>query len=450
MAYQIDATHSGAQYDSVTPPLAQRWSRDLGGQISYPLIAGGRIFVTVANPSSFGTKLYALDEANGATLWGPVDLGGAYGWSNAAYDSGRVFAVNVDGVLRAFDAASGSLLWAKQLPGQSSFDSPPTASGGVVYVVGAGLGTTLYAVDEQDGTVNWSVLFDDGGNDSSPAVTSTGVFVAFSCNNVFDFSPQDGSLIWFHSGPCTGGGGSTPVLFGGRLHVGDSLREKLMFDAPTGAVLGTFPPGPPPAFSGSTGFFLTGSILRARDAYSGAVRWSFTGDSTLISAPIVNNGYVYIGSSSGKVYALDGSTGANVWTGNLGAAVQTTESPVTRPHTGLGAGDGLVVVPASTLLVAFETTQPIQLLLEDSSSLSNQVAALDSVLFLRDPFPVVNMANLLNTGVDRNTRVILFVKDLQFFQGENPSAVVIHLTDNSGRLFDVPAEDVRQVRWDDF
>ena len=55
------------------------------------------------------------------------------------------------------------------------------------------------------------------------------------------------------------------------------------------------------------------------------------------------------------------------------------------------------------------------------------------------------MANLLNTGVDRNTRVILFVKDLQFFQGENPSAVVIHLTDNSGRLFDVPAEDVRQV-----
>ena len=442
VAYQIDASHSGAQYDTIVPPLAQRWSRDLGGQISYPLIAGGRIFVTVTN--SLGTKLHALDEANGATLWGPVDLGGSYGWSNAAYESGRVFAVNYDGLLRAFDAASGALIWSKQLPGQYAFWSPPTASGGVVYVVGAGTGTTLYAVDEQDGTVNWGALL-FSGSDSSPAVTSTGVFVAFSCNEVYDFSPQDGSLIWHHSGPCTGGGGSTPVLFGGRLYVGDSLTEKLMLDAPTGAVLGTFPPGPPPAFSGSTGFFLTGSILKARDAYSGAVRWSFTGDGTLSSAPIVNNGYVYIGSSSGKVYALDGSTGANVWTGNLGAAVQTTESPASRPHTGLGAGDGLVVVPASTLLVAFETTQPIQLLLEDSSSLSNQVAALDSVLFLRDPFPVVNVANLLNTGVDRNTRVILFVKDLQFFQGENPSAVVIHLTDNSGRLFDVPAEDVRQV-----
>jgi len=305
VAYQIDATHSGAQFDTVTPPLARRWSRDLGGQISYPLIANGRIFVTVA------TKLYALDEVNGATLWGPVDLGGTYGWSNAAYDAGRVFAVNYNGVLSAFDAASGALLWSKQLPGQYAFDSPPTASGGVVYVVGAGTGVTLYAVDEQDGAVNWSELM-FSGSDSSPAVTSTGVFVSFACNAVYDFSPQDGSLIWQHSEGCTGGGGSTPVFFGGRLYEGDSLTDKRMFHAPTGAVLGTFPAGPPPAFSGSTGFFLTGSILKARDAYSGAVRWSFTGDGTLISAPIVDNGYVYIGSRSGKVYALDGRRGANV------------------------------------------------------------------------------------------------------------------------------------------
>ena len=439
VAYQIDATHSGAQYDSVTPPLAQRWSRDLGGQISYPLIVGGRIFVTVANQSSSGTKLYALDEANGATLWGPVDLGGPYGWSNAAYDAGRVFAVNFDGLLRAFDATSGALLWSKQLPGQYSFNSPPTASGGVVYVVGAGTGTTVYAVDEQDGTVNWSnLLF--SGNDSSPAVTSTGVFVAFSCNNVYDFSPQDGSLVWEHSEGCTGGGGSTPVFFGGRLHVGDSLSAKLMFDAPTGAVLGTFPPGPPPAFSGSTGFFLSGSILKARDAYSGAVRWSFTGDGTLISAPIVVNGYVYIGSSSGKVYALDGNTGANVWTGNLGAAVQSTESPVSRPHTGLGAGDGLVVVPASTRLVAYQG--PLQLLLDESGPALNQVAALDSVFLTRDPFPVVNALNL---GVDRNTRVIVFATNLQLLQGESSSAVTVSLVDSNNQSYNIAAEDVRPV-----
>jgi outer membrane protein assembly factor BamB len=452
VAYQIDATHSGAQFDTVTPPLTQRWSRDLGGQISYPLIAGGRIFVTVANLSTNGATLYALDEANGASMWGPIDLGGSRPWSGAAYEAGRVFALNHDGLLRAFDAASGALLWSTQLPGQYAFWSPPTASGGVVYTGGAGSGTTLYAVDEQDGTVNWTALL-FSGNDSSPAVTPTGVVVSYSCNQVYDFSPQDGSLIWQHSGPCTGGSGSTPVLFGGRLYVRDFGGSNLLFDAPTGAVLGTFSADySPPAFSGSTGFFLTGSAdagytLEARDANTGVAQWSFTGDGTLRSAPIVDNGYVYIGSGSGKLYALDASTGANVWTGNIGAAVQLTESPVSRPHTGLGAGDGLVVVPASTLLVAYQSAQPmpIHLLLEDSGPLPSEAAALDSVLFLRDPFPVVNAADLLNLGVDRNTRVILFVDNLQLFQGENSSAVVVNLTDNSGRLFDVSAEDVRQL-----
>jgi len=320
----------------------------------------------------------------------------------------------------------------------------------VVYIGGAGSlsasgSGTLYAVDEQDGTVKWSVLLQNGGDDSSPAVTSTGVFVAFACNQVYDFSPQDGSLIWQHSG-CSGGGGSTPVLFGGRLYVGDSLTEKLMFDAPTGAVLGTFPAGPPPAFSGSTGFFLSGSILKARDAYSGAVRWSFTGDGTLSSAPIVDNGYVYIGSRSGNVYALDASTGANVWTGNIGVAVQTTESPVSRPHTGLGAGDDLVVVPASTLLVAYQSQPgPPQLLLDESGPALNQVAALDSVLLTRDPFPVVNGADLLNLGVDRNTRVMVFAMKLQLLQGETSSAVTVSLVDSNNHTYDVAAEDVRRV-----
>jgi len=453
VAYQIDATHSGAQFDSITPPLTQRWSRDLGGQISYPLIAGGRIFVTVTNPSTNGSTLFALDEANGASVWGPVDLGGSRPWSNAAYDAGRVFAVNHDGVLRAFDAASGALLWSTQLPGQSAFFSPPTASGGVVYTGGSGLGSTLYAVNQQDGTVNWTALFFDGINNSSPAVTPTGVFVSFG--ELAAFSTQDGSLIWTQSGAA-----ATPVVFGGRLYLGDTLTPKLMYDAATGAPLGSFPPGPPPAFSGSTGFFLTGSILKARDAYSGAVRWSFTGDGTLNSAPIVVNGYVYIGSSSGKVYALDGSTGANVWTGNLGAVVQTTESLVSRPHTGLGAGDGLVVVPASTLLVAYQSTTqptptpsptptptpgPLQLLLDQSGPASNQVAALDSILFTRDPFPVVNALDLFNLGVDRNTRLIVFATNLQLLQGESSSAVKVTLVDSNNQSYDIAAEDVRPV-----
>jgi hypothetical protein len=115
---------------------------------------------------------------------------------------------------------------------------------------------------------------------------------------------------------------------------------------------------------------------------------------------------------------------------------------------GLGAGDGFIVAPASTRLVVFQSavnSGTPQLLLEDSGPGLNQAAALDSVLFTRDPFPVVNGANLLNLGADRNTRVILFVMNLQLTQGEPASSVVVNLIDNNNQTYDVAAEDVRLV-----
>lgn len=91
------------------------------------------------------------------------------------------------------------------------------------------------------------------------------------------------------------------------------------------------------------------------------------------------------------------------------------------------------------------TTGPPQLLLDESGPAPNQAAALDSVLFLRDPFPVVNPVNLLNPGPDRNTRVIVFVSNLVLLQGEPSSGVVVNLVDGSMQSYDIPAEDVRPV-----
>ncbi|MEK6335872.1 MAG: hypothetical protein AABM67_13150, partial [Acidobacteriota bacterium] len=94
-------------------------------------------------------------------------------------------------------------------------------------------------------------------------------------------------------------------------------------------------------------------------------------------------------------------------------------------------------------LVFTTTTSPIQLMLDESGPALDQAAALDSVLFLRDPFLVVNNSNVLNPGVDRNTRLIIFVANLQLSPGETASAVVVSLTDSNGQSYDVAAEDVR-------
>jgi len=91
------------------------------------------------------------------------------------------------------------------------------------------------------------------------------------------------------------------------------------------------------------------------------------------------------------------------------------------------------------------TPAPLVLMEEESPPFPNQAAALDSVLFLRDPFPLINDKNLLLSGPDRNTRVILFVKNLQLVLGQPASSVVINLRDSFGQVSDIAAVDVRPI-----
>lgn len=95
--------------------------------------------------------------------------------------------------------------------------------------------------------------------------------------------------------------------------------------------------------------------------------------------------------------------------------------------------------------VSIPTPASIQLLLDTSGPAVDQAAALDSLLFLRDPFPVVNVADFLNLGSDRNTRIIVFVMNLQLAQGETSSAVVASLIGSNNQSYEIVAEDVRPV-----
>lgn len=364
VAYQINAAHSGSlSSDTLRPPLVQAWSRDLGGPISYPLIAGGRVFVTVGNPSSgsnpnYGSTIYALDEATGSTIWS-LALGGTYYWSAATYDNGRIFVVNESGLVRALDAATGTQYWSAQMPGQSSFSSPPIAVNGVVYLGGAGSGGTLYAVDETNGTVRWTASVMNGG-DSSPAYGNNGVYVSYACPQTYAFDPLKGSPLWHYSGPCEGGGGSTPVYANGDLYVSDNLSSPsgYTFDGGSGAVLGRFGASYAPSFFGQTMVSIsgitssTGGTLHAMNS-AGTAIWSFGGDGTLTSNPIVVNDEVYVGGRSGNVYAVNLATGHQDWTASVGSPLQSTNGPTV----GLGAGEGYLVVPATNTLTAFTSPQ---------------------------------------------------------------------------------------------
>ncbi len=51
----------------------------------------------------------------------------------------------------------------------------------------------------------------------------------------------------------------------------------------------------------------------------------------------------------------------------------------------------------------------------------------------------------LNLGVDRNTRVVIFVTNLQQAQGETSASVLVDLLDSANQSYEVVAEDVRTV-----
>jgi outer membrane protein assembly factor BamB len=356
--YQLNSHHDGAQPgDALSLPLKQRWAHAFGSaSISYPLVAAGRVFVTVAGGQSGG--LYALNEATGESLWGPIDLGGFFPWSHAAYALGRVFTVNYDGLMQAFDAASGQQIWTTQLPGQYAFSSPPTVYGRRVFVGGAGGGGTMYGVAGNTGRVLWTAPVENG-DDSSPVVTDSGVYVSYACVQAYGFDPASGSLLWHHSGDCEGGGGDTMALLGSVLYARDWASSPLTLDAASGKVEGTFSSTTIPAGS-STTLFTTKSGALVATPLAGVATPLWTYSATMVtSAPLVIGDQVAIGSSvgeaglTGEIDVLDAKSGKVLSSDPLPAPVSAPSELQSSPLTGMAAADNHLFFSAGGTLYAY-------------------------------------------------------------------------------------------------
>jgi len=358
VTYQVDPRHDGNQASGAlsTSSLTKKWTVTLGGtgdygagDVSYPVIARGRVFVTVENSQSYGTELYALDAGTGAVDWS-VGLGGTYGFSALAYDGRRVFALNYDGVLTAFAASTGHELWAAQMPGQYAFTAPPTAYDGVVYVSGAGSGGTVYAVSEAGGVVRWTGPVQNGDK-SSPAVDNSGAYVSYACQQDYRFNLR-GHLVWHYSTSCEGGGGSTAVLHGSSVYARGAHDPPVILSKASGTLTGSFASATAPAFDSTNMYTLENGNLVAVDPSGSPDRWTFSNGS-LVTAPVVSGGVVFVGSSDGAVYGVSASSGTEVWAGTAGSTIAGPDEQNADVLVGMAVGGGLLVVPAGNALTAF-------------------------------------------------------------------------------------------------
>jgi outer membrane protein assembly factor BamB len=263
-----------------------------------------------------------------------------------AYDADRLFALDQDGHLIALDAATGSQLWATQLRAQSSWDGPPVAVGGLVYAIGASVGSTLVAVDEQSGSVQWMAT--TGGTDGSVAVANGVVYVDAPCD-LRALDAASGTVSWSRIAGCTGGGGWAPSVYATNLWERNQTFGNVVLDH-DGSLLGTFPAFGLPAFHNGVAFYQTLGSLNAVDIATSTLRWQFIGDGQLCTSPVVAGagGQVFIGACSGKVYELDEFTGAQWSVHDVGTAITRVSET-----NAISLADGHLLVPAGKTLVVY-------------------------------------------------------------------------------------------------
>jgi hypothetical protein len=92
-------------------------------------------------------------------------------------------------------------------------------------------------------------------------------------------------------------------------------------------------------------------------------------------------------------------------------------------------------------------TAALQLLQDLTGPAADQASAVDSVFLVRDPFLVVNSANVFNSPSDPNTRVMIFQKGLLNVPA---SSITVNLIDSNSLSYDIAAQDIRLVPSQDF
>jgi outer membrane protein assembly factor BamB len=358
VAYQGDAAHSGrVSVPGLRPPLRRRWARAFPNAISYPVVAEGKVYVAaVSGPplQLMSATIYALHARSGRIAW-QRSLGRESGPAHLAYAAGRIFVAgdsppdDTIGRITALRASDGAQLW--QVAATAHYGL--VAQGDAVYLPGP------RALRATDGAMLWGITSDDASF-YTPALADGRLFSSGACRHSRAFDPA-GTLLWESERFCTSGGsGAIPAVHAGRVYV-PSPEPTLptVFEAASGRPLGGIDSHPGPAFSGTVGVFplrrpsdsTRGETLVARRLPGGRRLWRFAGDGYLDTPPLIVGATVYVGSGSGRLYGLSLRSGRVVWRGRAGGPIP---APLYRTEvSALGAGEGVLVVPAFRRLVVY-------------------------------------------------------------------------------------------------
>ena len=262
------------------------WSTSIGKGSSgrkwltaMPVVADGRIYAIDTN-----AVISAFDADNGRRIWDrrieregekkDVSFGGG-----VSYADGKIFASTGYGVIVALDAGSGREIWREFLT--VPLRGAPTVAGGQVYV--HTYDNQLYALSEDTGEILWDHvgISEVAGilGSASPAVSGGTVIAAYSSGELVALTVENGRVTW--SDALTRRGALTPLA---------SLND-------------------------------------------------------IDGHPVIDRGRVYAASQGGRTVAIDLRTGERLWERNIGSL-----------HTPWVAGDYLFLLTENNELVCLSRT----------------------------------------------------------------------------------------------
>ena len=244
-----------------------------------------------ANPAQIWSASIA-GSSNRRRLAGSPVIGG-----------GKLFVVDTDGTVNAFDANSGSRLWSKQIVVEGNLRN--SAFGGGVSFGGGPSGNRVYAtngvgeviaMDANTGAEIWKVK-PAGPLRGSPTIAFNSIYVMTQDNKIVALNAADGAQQWLESGSTTQAG-----VFGVAAPA-----------AGQGTVIAGYSSGELAAYRYENGRLLWSDAL-ARTSISTEV-----GSLTDIDAdPIIEGpGRVYALGQGGRMATYELVTGQRVWELNL-------------------------------------------------------------------------------------------------------------------------------------
>jgi outer membrane protein assembly factor BamB len=328
-------------------PSQPTWTVPLGGRASYPIIANGLVSVVVTDDTSGAVTLLALREADGSVAWGPIQIGTG---AAQAYDDGRILITNPDGAVRSFDQGTGQPEWSITLNASNGGLSPPVATNGLVYI---GAPSKVYALRAWNGVEVWADQV-QGDRLGLPAVAGN-ILIAEDVCHVFGFTADNGYFGWYDDFHCGGGQTAASVIGSGKAIVYTPTGGHVVMDPGTGTISGELGNGNlPPAIGGSKAFFVNDFTgVAAVDLATNQTAWTFPLTGRLNTPPLLIDNTLIVVTDAGVIYGLDSQTGGQTWTAQVGPI-----SPAFPDNVGMGAGDGLLVVPRDKTISAWRIIGP--------------------------------------------------------------------------------------------